>query len=161
MKEKMFIFSLIGLFLLTSGLLAQPRGKTRKSGPRMMQVLDLTAEQETKMQEIRLKFRKETLPLRTKLQSLRGDLKLEMTAEKFDEGKVEKIVEQMQEVRTEMQMKRILHKQAVREILTPEQRVKFDLHILSENGPGKGRRPGGAPHPRLGPLQPPIGQERE
>ena len=138
MKRKSFVLGLVGTLLLTTALLAQPRARSCDPEMRMHKMLELTDDQEAKMQELKLDFEREVLPLKSKLQSLKADPKLEMTAEKFDEGKANKLVEEMQKVRTDMQKKHIRHEQKVRAILTPEQRQKFDLHVMSDKGPRGG-----------------------
>jgi Spy/CpxP family protein refolding chaperone len=60
-----------------------------------------------------------------------------MTADKFDEGKVKKIITQQSDVKKEIQIKRALHQREVRNLLTPEQQKKFDLHLLSKGERGK------------------------
>jgi Spy/CpxP family protein refolding chaperone len=140
MKHQTILFSFLSVLLLTAVVLAQPgRGQRSGQGPWMDRVLNLSEEQEAKIETLRLQHQKEMIPLRSKLESLQADLHLAMTAEKFDKSKTEKIVGEMQKVRTEMQMGRVMHQQAVRELLTPEQRQTFDLHLLSRKGQrGKG-----------------------
>lgn len=162
MRQKTVALSLIGLLFLTSGLLAQPEGRHGPKAMRSQQGLNLTDEQEAKMQELKLNFERQKLPLQNQLQSLSGELKLAITAEKFDEGKAQNLVNQIQKVRAQLQMMRIRHLQDVRQLLTPEQRQKFDMHILSgkgqwgDGGPGDRKPFGGrAPfHPRMNDEQP-------
>jgi len=144
MKRQTLILSLLSIMLLSFVLMAQPgrgprNGQGPNRGPWMDQALDLTEEQQAKMEDLRLQHQKEIIPLQSQIESLRSELHLAMTADKFDKSKVEKIVNDMQKVRTQMQMSRVLHQQTVRELLTPEQRKKFDLHILSRKGPRGGR----------------------
>lgn len=144
MKRQTLILSLTSILLLSLVLFAQPGrgpggGQGAPGGRWMERALDLSAEQESKIEDLRLQHQKQMLPMRSKLESLQTDLHLAMTADTFDKGKAEKIVNDMQKVRTEMQMSRVLHQQAVRSLLTPEQRKKFDLHILSRKGPRDGR----------------------
>ncbi len=129
MKRQFIIFSLLGLLVLSLGLQAQPPDMPRH---RMMQrMLNLTDEQQSQMQEMMLKLQKELIPLRSQLQQLKGELKLAMTADKFDEAKVRKLVKDMEKIRSQIHLKKLLHKREVRNMLTPEQQVKFDIHMLS------------------------------
>jgi len=159
MKRQISILSILGIMLLSLALLAQPGrgnrgGQWADRGPWLDRALDLTEEQQAKMEDLRLQHQKEMIPLQSQIESLRSELHLAMTADKFDKGKVEKIVNDMQKVRTQLQMSRVLHQQAVRELLTPEQRKKFDLHILSRKGPrggkGFGRGQGMCPNCGMG-----------
>jgi Spy/CpxP family protein refolding chaperone len=149
MKHQTVILSLLSVLMLTVIAFAQPGkgqrwGQKGERGSWMQRYLDLTAEQETKIEDLRLQNQRAMIPLRSKLESLQADLQLAMTAEAFDKSKTEKIVTEMQKVRTDMQMAGIMHHQTVREVLTPEQRKKFDAHLLSRKGfrGGRGNCPG-------------------
>lgn len=154
MKSKTLIFASLCLWLFTGNLLAQPPDRPQQQKPSPTRMLDLTEEQQAKIQTLRLQLEKDLLPLRSKLPALDADLRAATTAEKFDESKVRSIVEQMQKLHTEMQMKEILHGQAVRSLLTPAQREKFDLRILTERGHGRPEPPEAGPKPPL-PLREP------
>ena len=144
MKRQISILSLLGILLLSLALLAQSGrgnrgGQWEDRGSWLDRALDLTEEQQAKMEDLRLQHQKEMIPLRSQVESLRSELNLAITADKFDKGKVEKIVNDMQKVRTQLQMSRVLHQQAVRELLTSEQRKKYNLHILSPKSHRGGR----------------------
>lgn len=158
MKRITFLMGLC-LFLMASGLMAQPQGKP--AAPMPPPIPNLTAEQQAKIQNLQLQLAKDSLPLHAQLQTLEPDLKLVMTADKFDEGKAKYLVEQMQKLHTDLQMKHILHEQSLRQLLTPEQRQQFDLHLLAP-------RPHGEPVPRGGmapngpqPPRPPMEPNQE
>jgi Spy/CpxP family protein refolding chaperone len=122
----------------------------RKGAPgAMMGAMKLTEEQRAKMQDLRLAHEKEMIPLRADLQKLHASMKLEITADKFNEGKVKSIQGDISKVMNEIASKTILHQRAVRDLLTPEQRKHFDARILSGGmmGGGKGGR-GGMMGPR-------------
>lgn len=101
----------------------------------------LTPEQQTKMQDLRLAHQKEMLPLHTQLQKLQADLKLEITADKANESKVKSIQGEISKLTSDLAGKRFAHMRAMRDILTPEQKKKFDERILSGGMMGQG--PGG------------------
>lgn len=114
----------------------------QQGGPNAAQMMlpGLTPEQRKKMTDLRLAHQKETLPLRTQLGKLAGDLKLEITAEKFNEGKVKSIQAEIAKLRNEMETKAVFHKRAVRDLLDADQKTMFDQKILSGGGPmGAGR----------------------
>lgn len=151
MNPKNLFLSILTVLGLSLALIAQPgmgsgpgRGERGGGpGPGLDRMLDLSEEQEAKIQDLRLQHQKEMLPLRSQLESLGNDLKLAMTADKFDKAKAEKIINEMEKIRTRLHLARVLHQQAVRELLTPEQRKKFDMHLLS----GKAFRGPNAPRP--------------
>jgi Spy/CpxP family protein refolding chaperone len=110
----------------------------------MMGVMKLTDEQKAKMQDLRLAHQREMIPLRSDLQKLHASMKLEITADKFNESKVKSLQGDISKVMNEIASKTILHQRAVRDLLTPEQRKQFDARILSGGmmGDGKGVRGG-------------------
>lgn len=142
MRYKTIAMTILSLIVLAAVSSAQPGkgpGRGFRGGP---PIPDLTEEQEAKIQDLKLDMKKEMLPLQTKLDALDADVKLAMTADKFDESKVSGLVKQMQEIKTQMRMKRIQHHQEVRKLLTPEQRKVFDAHLLSDRGRGRGHGDG-------------------
>jgi Spy/CpxP family protein refolding chaperone len=137
MKEKIMLFSL-SLLLISVGMLTAQQKRTG-DGPRyMMRMLELTESQESQVLNLKLEHEKQILPLRSELKALRMQMKLELTAEKFSQSKVSKLMDQMASLQKEIHMKRVTHQRAVRDILTEEQKKKFDLHILSRGGRGEG-----------------------
>ncbi len=132
MKRFILFITLIGALVWGGGMLAQPehRGPKKSRGEHMAKMLDLSEEQQSKIIDLQLKLQKELIPLRSKMESLKGELKLAQTAEQFDQAKVDKLLNEMQSVRTQIQSKRIQHQQQVRSLLTAEQRKKFDAHLL-------------------------------
>jgi hypothetical protein len=50
---------------------------------------------------------------------------------------------EISKLRSELAMKMVLHQRAVRDLLTTEQKKKFDEHILSAGPMGPGRMMGG------------------
>ncbi|RQW06631.1 MAG: periplasmic heavy metal sensor, partial [Calditrichaeota bacterium] len=81
--------------------------------------------------ELTLQLKKEILPLRSEIQKYRSELRLELTAEKFDEARVKNLVEQISDLSKQIQLKRTMHQRAIRNLLTPDQQQKYDLHLLS------------------------------
>jgi len=148
MKKK-FIFFTLAILLMSVGMLTAQQKRDGDGLRHMMKMLELTEAQESQLLDMKLDHEKQILPLRTELKELRTQMKLEMTAEKFNENKVSKLMDQMSDLQKEIHMKRVIHQRAVRDILTGEQKKKFDLHILSrgENRGGfsgharRGRRP--------------------
>jgi Spy/CpxP family protein refolding chaperone len=125
------------LLLVLVGAAQHPDAPHRMG--QMARMLDLTEQQQSQILDMKLKLKKEMLPVRSDIERLRSELKLEMTADKFDEGKVKKLVEDISKKQQELKLTRIEHHRAVRDILTPDQQKKFDMRVLSERDPGKGR----------------------
>jgi Spy/CpxP family protein refolding chaperone len=148
MKHNMLFVSFTALVLSVGMLIAGP--KRGGDNPRQMaRMLELTESQESQIMDLRLALHKEILPLRTELSNLRSQLKLEITAEDFNENKVSKLASQIADLQKQIRMKRILHQRAVRNLLTEEQKKKFDLHVISrgDHREGRGRRTPRPPRP--------------
>ena len=102
----------------------------------------LSDEQRTKIQDLGLAHQKELVPLRAELQKQHANMKLEMTADKFNEGKVKSIQGEVAKLMGDIALKTALHQRAVRDLLTPDQKKQFDQRILSGGTMG-GRGPMG------------------
>jgi len=116
------------------------QGMHGPAGP--MGLPKLTEEQQSKIQDLRLAHEKEVLPLRTELQKQRVNLKLELTADKFNEGKAKTIQNEISRLTGELASKMVQHLRAVRDLLTLEQKKAFDQHILSGGAMGQGEMMG-------------------
>lgn len=95
---------------------------------RMMMRLDLNEEQTKGIKEIRLSGQKEMLPYRNLLREKNARLRTLTTSDTYDQNAVDQIIDEISEIRAEMLSMRIAHRQQIREILTEEQRIKFDAH---------------------------------
>lgn len=155
MKTHRIIPLIAGLLLIGSAVMAQPAPPPPKApqapGMRMMRMLNLTQEQRDKMMDMRLQMAKDMLPLRTQMDNLRSDLKLALTADNFDQKKVDKTVDQISKVRSQMTLKMVQHMREVRNMLTPDQQKKFDLMIMSNKRGGFGMMDGWDNHGMRGP----------
>lgn len=169
MKQAILILSVLMLFGFSQFSDAQPghfRGPDAPPHPKMMgdeplppmmfgpgKCLDLTDEQSAKIADLRLAMKKEMLPLRSDFMTKRNELKILLTADTPDQSKINQKIDQMAELRKQMQKKRVNHMMEVRSLLTAEQKKQFDTMILSGghsgfHGPGKEARH----HPRPGPM---------
>ena len=142
MKKKITFLSL-AVLLISAGILVAGQRRDGDGPRQMMRMLELTEAQESQILDLKLDFEKQILPLRTSLRELRSQMKLEMTAEKFNQNKVSKLIDQMSELQKEIHLKRVIHQRAVRDLLTDEQKKKFDLHMMSR-GEKRDRFPGHA-----------------
>lgn len=134
MKTHKILIIMAGLLFLSVSAIAQPAQRPQRQrfaqGIRMAKMLNLTQDQVNKLSDMRLAMQKEMLPLRNQMITLRGDLKLELVADNFNQRKVNKLVDQISDVRKQMNLKRISHMRDVRSILTPDQQKTFDLMIM-------------------------------
>jgi Spy/CpxP family protein refolding chaperone len=91
-----------------------------------MSMLDLSDEQATAMKKIHLNGQKAMLPLRNKMREEQARLQTLTTSDSFDKSAVQKTVNTITQIRAELMMEQVTHHQKVRELLTEEQRIKFD-----------------------------------
>jgi Spy/CpxP family protein refolding chaperone len=123
--------ALVVLLLFASyPILAQDAGQKQhmekmKPGMGPCGIPNLTAEQVSKIQKLKLEFEKGMLPLRQKMQTLNLDMK-SLMAEGADLAKLGAKIDEMSKVRAEMQKKGLAHQQQIRSLLTDEQKTYFD-----------------------------------
>ena len=160
MKKNAFFLVMITSLVMGNGLLAQCLDRPFQPKLPRMAALDLTDEQLAKIQDLELKLEKEIIPLRSQLPSIEADLKQELVADQFNQIKVKNLIDQKAKILSEIELKQLLNQRAVRDLLTPEQRKKFDLHALKE-GLGRHHRPPMPIRPQEPGVEvPPPGLER-
>jgi Spy/CpxP family protein refolding chaperone len=137
-KTSSIMTALVVLFLFASyPVLAQHAEQMQhmekmKPGMGACGIPNLTAEQVSKIQKLKLEFEKGMLPLRTKVQIMGLELRA-MVAEGADIKKLEAKVDEVSKARADIQKKALAHHLQVRTLLTDEQKVYFDLRGF---GPG-------------------------
>lgn len=132
MKRYFLFVLMVAVLMISQFIYAQPDEDNPEPMNKMGRMLDLNDEQQSQVEDLRLSFEKEKLPLKSKIHELRNGLKLELTKDNYDEKKVNQMLDQIESVRKEMNKKRINHMRSVRNILNDDQKKKFDIHILSD-----------------------------
>lgn len=89
---------------------------------------DLTEEQQEKMKKLRLDMQKNKLPITNQLGEKRARMRTLSTAENPNMKEINKLIDEMGELRTKIDKLKAAHHQEVRKLLTEEQRVVFDAH---------------------------------
>jgi len=117
---------------------------------RAFAALNLTDEQQTKIDNLFLEFQKEMTPLRDKIRTLRNEYRLLVIDDKASTSFLQKKLDEISDLREKMELKRAEHHRQVRALLTDDQKVKFDAGFLNGRGPGRGGRGGMGRHPRMG-----------
>lgn len=146
MKKNTILFVIISFLLVFNGLYASD-GENPHCGNRFMRALDLSEEQQSRISEMQLQLQRDITPLKAKIHNLRADLKLVLTAEKFDAETFKRLNGEITKLQEEIKLKQLMHQRAIRDLLTAEQKKKFDLHILSDKkvkgnvGARRGERP--------------------
>jgi len=124
------------LFLNMGNTMAQKMDslKSFRLGDRMTSkygIPDLTDDQRKKIKELRTPLHMEILPLRNQLVEKRAHLKTLQTAEKADLKSINSTIDEMTQLQSQIMKKRAAHTQAIRAILTDDQRVAFDMRASS------------------------------
>ena len=124
------------LFLNMGNTMAQKMDslKSFRHGDRMTSkygIPDLTDDQRKKIKELRTPLHMEILPLRNQLVEKRAHLKTLQTAEKADLKSINSTIDEMTQLQSQIMKKRAAHTQAIRAILTDDQRVAFDMRASS------------------------------
>ena len=176
MKKTLFS-AIIPVILLTAGLaLAQPEpmtpmeppsppsppgcgmmcgpggGMMGEAGCGMMgplAELKLTDNQRVEIDKLKLEHQKEMMEPRSEIMALCNKLKLRITSDKFNQSEVDDITGKLSKLQQKQMQMHVKHMQAMRELLTPEQRLIFDSYVLScKMGQGMGKGPGMMMGPR-------------
>ncbi len=141
MKTFRTLSLIICMALIGTSLMAQsnqPKSPRPPMPPRpgkhMMSMLQLTSDQHSKMTDLRLQLEKELLPLRSRLDNLKSELKLDLVSDKYDQRKVAKTAGQIADIRSQMTVKRLQNMRSIRDLLNPDQQKRFDLMILQQRG---------------------------
>jgi len=120
-----------------------------------VQGLNLTAEQKTKIADLRTAHLKDIKPLEDKMHSRRGDLRLLWLEKSPDEAKIRATEKEVRALRDQIDDKKTDYRWAVYKVLTPEQQ-----ELLKQNrtigrcfgpGPGAGKGMGPGRGPGMGP----------
>jgi Spy/CpxP family protein refolding chaperone len=136
-QTKILVF-LFALLLMTGSVYAMAPGE---GGPREgfrdfhHNLLNLTPEQQTKLQALRENFRKETVFLRNDIKVKRLELETLWTVPKPDKDKIIAKQKELIGLTTQLKMKAIDFRLEARSYLTPEQAAQIGML-----GPKMGRR---------------------
>lgn len=112
-------------FIISVAVTAQPRqGQGQRQGMRMQPAL--SAEQKTQIADLRTATMQSVLPMKAELKVLSAELNQLSVAAKVDQGAIGAKIDEIANVRAGIAKEKSKHRQAVRALLTPEQRVIFD-----------------------------------
>lgn len=118
-----------------------------RGGEAMREALELSDEQVSQLDAIRLSHQQEQLRLRGQIDAAEAELKALLLDPEVSRDSVQSAGKQLQDLRGQAQSQQLQHQMDVRELLTPEQRatwVKFESRRGGRRGHGLHR--GGGPH---------------
>jgi len=142
-KTKSIIIGLAVVFVAVSAAYAQPQGGYQQRGDKqkehILKELNLTPEQQQKLEENRKAQRQEIEKLSVALKEKQAKLKEALKNPAVTKVTVEPLANEMKSLQAQLVDHRINGIFAVKEILTPEQFVKFQ-QMIEKSGEGrKGR----------------------
>jgi len=114
------------VLLLAAGLTVAQPGNDR--GFDQLPQLNLTKEQESRLEQMRTDFQKESVRQNSEIRLARIDLRHLMDADEADREQIRSTMKELSDLEYAQQTARLDHMFAVRELLTPEQRAVFKEH---------------------------------
>jgi Spy/CpxP family protein refolding chaperone len=152
-KKKSILLLIAALFFVSSGVAyAQCPGKdcNREDRPPMHgekgpgqgpMIPDLTDEQREQIKDLRVDVMEKMLSFKNRLGEKAARLRTLQTAAKANMSEINKAIEEIGKLRIEMMKLKAACHQEIRSLLTDEQRVFFDAHHPSHDGPGEHHGP--------------------
>ena len=131
------ILLIFGLFTFS----AEARKDSMRAGKSAKNDLKLNPEQLEKMSQIRFSFNKEAMVLKNQMAEKRARLRILETADQADMKSIYTLIDEINSFRVQIEKKEADMNQAIRKILTPEQRLSFDLKKSRQHS-GKGHKSG-------------------
>lgn len=148
--KKTSILTIAILMIAATSIFAQ-RGRyysdseTRYGRSMMCNLIpDLTEDQETKIEALRVDHLKEMNNYRNQMNELRAKKQTLMTSDNLNMNEINSVIDQMTGVHGKMMKASAKHRQDVRNLLTEDQKVYFDSRLRRGNGRGHGRGMGRA-----------------
>ncbi|MBU0503242.1 MAG: periplasmic heavy metal sensor [Candidatus Omnitrophota bacterium] len=147
-KIKMVIISLVVFFVMAGVVYAQPKGERRKEGdvPKasILKELNLTTEQNTLLEANREAQREESIRMHSAMKEKMAKLQEELKNSAVTRAAIEPLANEIKGLQSQLIEHRVNGIFAVKEILTPEQFVKFqqliEEHKEAKDGRSQQRR---------------------
>jgi len=98
--------------------------------------LDLTDEQKSKVEELRLSSVKANLPIQNQIREKEAHLTTLVTAEKANTTDIDNTIEAIGKLKTEVRINHTNTQLAIRGLLTDNQKIIFDQHLANQGGRG-------------------------
>jgi Spy/CpxP family protein refolding chaperone len=117
--------ALLFVLFMAGSLMAQAPGPPA-SAQGGSGALNLTEDQEKQIQELKTGLHKAVTPLRSRLHVMEAELQALSVAESPDEVAISRKIEEMGKLRIQIQKLEVLNRVKIRNLLTDEQKVRFD-----------------------------------
>ncbi|MBN2668480.1 MAG: periplasmic heavy metal sensor [Bacteroidales bacterium] len=131
------------VFIVANNLKAQDQATTEKPQNGIEAIIpDLTDQQKTEIEKLRIAHMKEIQQIKNQLDIKKAELKALQTAENPDMNAINKNIEERSALRTDLEKKSAAHHQAVRDLLTDDQKVIYDSKTARKHqyGPQAGHK---------------------
>jgi Spy/CpxP family protein refolding chaperone len=145
-KNKSILLLIAALFVVSSGLVfaqipkGDGEGKAPVHGEKFSghgpMIPDLTDVQKEQMQNLHLELLKAMKPLQNEIREKEAHLQTLQVADKVNMSEINKVIENIGQLRTKIMKLNAAHHQEIRSLLTEEQRVFFDAHHPPHGRPG-------------------------
>ncbi len=151
MKTKTVKSVVLVFLMLSFGSILNAQTPTPPPAPRgpgslhwMDFIPELTTQQRESITKLHTAMLKEILPLQNLIAEKEAHLRTLTTAEKTDQKAIDKTIDEISDLRSQIQKKRMKFWMDSRQLLTEDQRVVFDQQRLNhrKNGQGFGRHQG-------------------
>ncbi len=122
------------LLFATASVWAQPMG----GDGRIIKMLKLTDDQQKQFDKVQSDFQKKQIDLRSKIETMRVDLRELLRADEPDQAKIESKMTEISKVQNDMKLASVAHWFSVNKMLTPEQQKTWKEHrqMMAMDGPG-------------------------
>lgn len=138
LRSSKVMLPVAALFLIVTSAFAQipemkpehgeREGGCKGRGEHMMMIPDLTPEQAEQMKSMRVEHLKEMQSLRNQMAEKKARLRTLSTADKVNMTEINKVIDDIGKMQTQMMKMKEQHRQDVRKMLTDDQRIFFDSH---------------------------------
>lgn len=98
---------------------------------------DLTAEQRARLAQLKLQYWQQKAPLKAQAKAVKVELAVLLGSDQADQGSIDEKINQLVETKRKMLQAKYSYKQQKREVLNPEQRPAFDMHMIQRALQGK------------------------
>ncbi len=149
------IFALTFIFATTADMFAQPghwSGKGYKHGWQndgykcyCLKMLDLTEEQQEKIDELRLQCMKNNSSIKNKMMEKMARLKTLTTADDIDMKAINATIDEITGLKSQLMKNKVANKMDIRNLLTDKQKIMFDNQRMKK-GFGKKCKVKGSEH---------------
>ena len=92
----------------------------------------LSDEQSKQIDKLRLEYKQKTYPIKAKIQAAKIELAMLMMADAPKQKDIDKKIDEIIKLKGEKMRLKVAHKISIRKLLSEEQRVQFDLHLLNK-----------------------------